>query len=102
MMSVSPLTASSESARVYYRGAWTPVEHDAIESVVAQVEASRPSCNSVIGKPWVCLRVAVGATSVYLAHRIGEGQVFKAKSARDLADQIARGRATVRHEAAAV
>jgi hypothetical protein len=56
----------------------------------------------VIGKPWVCLPVAVGATSVYLAHRIGEGQVFKAKSARDLADQIARGRATVRHEAAAV
>lgn len=90
MMSGSPHTASSKSTRVYYRGPWTPAEHDTIEAVVSRAEATRPSWNHTLGKPWVCLCVAVGATNVYLAHRMGEDRVFRASSAQGLADQIAR------------
>ena len=89
-MSGSSLTASSKSTRVYYRGPWTDAEHDIIEAAVKQAEATRPPWNHRLGKPWVCLRVAVGAASVYLAHRMREDQVFRAASAQELADRIAR------------
>jgi len=91
MMSSSPLSASSEStSSIYYRGAWTPAEHDAMEAVVRQAEAAHPPWNPALGKPWVCLCIAVGPTNVYLAHRMGGARVFNARSAQELADQIAR------------
>lgn len=90
MMTAPSLTASSESTSVYYRGTWTHAEHAAIESAVDRAEASRPPWNHTLGKPWVCLCIAVGAKSVYLAHRMGEDRVFKATTAQDLADQIAQ------------
>ncbi len=91
-MSLIPsVLPSPPNSHVYYRGDWSEPERMVIEAAVVKKTAAKAPPQHALGKEWVCLRIAVGADAVFVAHRLGERAVINAHSAEQLARRISGG-----------
>lgn len=84
--------ASRKPSIVHFSGTWNPDEQSSVRRALQAAERMfrLDDSNRVppFGATWVCVRDAVNGRTIYLAHRLGYTDVFRAKSAEELSTGI--------------